>query len=133
MATSSSHSAQMDLLTERSARIGVERFVLDDSNPQAQRCMLSKLHTYEQAVAAGVPTPRFWTVATRDDVIRLRDELAFPVLAKPLYSHRACGRALQQCGPGLEPHVLLEFHVPPGRWRSVWGCPGRYQQVLWEL
>src|SRR5262245_1121307 len=38
------------------------RFLLDDSNPDAQKCMLDKLRTYEVALAAGVPTPRFWVL-----------------------------------------------------------------------
>src|SRR5438105_11062910 len=35
-----------------------EKFTLDVSNPEAQRCMLDKLCTYRAAQAAGVPTPR---------------------------------------------------------------------------
>jgi predicted ATP-grasp superfamily ATP-dependent carboligase len=45
-----------------------ERFVLDDSNPEAQRCMLDKLQTYQAARAASVLTPRFWTF--REQVCR---------------------------------------------------------------
>lgn len=64
-----------------------EKFTLDESNPDAQRCMLNKLCTYRVAVAAGVPTPRFWTATTRDQVLALRDELVYPLLVKPLFSH----------------------------------------------
>ena len=63
------------------------RFRLDISNPSAQRCMLDKLCTYRAAVAAGVPTPRFWAVASADDVAALRDELVYPLIVKPLRSH----------------------------------------------
>ena len=41
-----------------------ERFLLDDSNPDAQLCMLDKLCTYEAALAAGVRTPRFWSLTS---------------------------------------------------------------------
>jgi predicted ATP-grasp superfamily ATP-dependent carboligase len=63
------------------------RFVLDECNPEAQRCMLNKLCTYRQAVRAGVPTPRFWVARTREEVARLKDELVYPLLVKPELSH----------------------------------------------
>lgn len=65
-----------------------EKFVLDISNPAAQLCMLNKLGTYRAAQAAGVPTPRFWVADTRDEIERLEGELVFPLLLKPLSSHR---------------------------------------------
>src|SRR5437588_675536 len=60
------------------------KYRLDDSNPWAQRCMLNKLCTYEQAVAAGVPTPRFWRAASLEDIERVRDQLSYPLIVKPL-------------------------------------------------
>jgi D-aspartate ligase len=63
------------------------RFLLDDCNPSAQRCMLDKLRTYRAATAAGVPTPRFWAAPTRQEVLRLRDRLPYPLLVKPHFSH----------------------------------------------
>ncbi|HYK95016.1 MAG TPA: hypothetical protein VE011_03990 [Candidatus Dormibacteraeota bacterium] len=63
------------------------RFRLDDSNPSAQLCMLDKLCTYQAAVAAGVPTPRFWAVASTDDVEAVSGELVFPLIVKPRRSH----------------------------------------------
>lgn len=63
------------------------RFRLDASNREAQLLMLDKLTTYELARDAGVPTPRFWTVADRSDVVRLRGELVYPLLVKPRLSH----------------------------------------------
>ncbi|MEJ2887378.1 carboxylate--amine ligase [Actinomycetospora aeridis] len=64
-----------------------ERFVLDACEPTAQAAMLDKLATYEAARAAGVPTPRFWRVDTPDDLERVRDELVYPLIVKPLFSH----------------------------------------------
>jgi predicted ATP-grasp superfamily ATP-dependent carboligase len=64
------------------------KFILDESNPDAQRCMLNKLCTYQQAVAAGVPTPRFWVAATPQEILALQGELVFPLLVKPHFSHR---------------------------------------------
>lgn len=65
-----------------------DKFLLDESNPDAQQRMLNKLATYRAAVAAGVPTPRFWAVSTADEVRALRGELVFPLLVKPQISHR---------------------------------------------
>jgi D-aspartate ligase len=64
-----------------------ERFVLDESNPVAQRMMLNKLVTYQQAVAAGVPTPKFWLADSPEQLANLRDKLVFPLIVKPRHSH----------------------------------------------
>lgn len=63
------------------------RFLLDLSNPSAQRRMLDKAATYEAARDAGVATPRFWQVRTVAEVDALRDALCYPVLVKPKLSH----------------------------------------------
>lgn len=65
----------------------LKKYLLDDSNPQAQACMLDKLATYRAAAEAGVPTPRFWVATTCAEVLRLRDEFVYPLLVKPLLSH----------------------------------------------
>lgn len=64
----------------------LERFLLDDSNPEAQLCMLDKLCTYEAAVTAGVPTPRFWPVGPTSDLEAMRSELLYPLIVKPRQS-----------------------------------------------
>jgi predicted ATP-grasp superfamily ATP-dependent carboligase len=64
------------------------RFVLDSCAPEAQWCFLSKLCTYEAARAAGVPTPLFWRADTPADIAAHRDEYVYPLLLKPLFSHR---------------------------------------------
>jgi predicted ATP-grasp superfamily ATP-dependent carboligase len=66
----------------------VDRYVLDLAVPAAQWCFLNKLQTYEAARDAGLSTPLFWRVATADDVHRQRDEYVYPLLVKPLFSHR---------------------------------------------
>jgi predicted ATP-grasp superfamily ATP-dependent carboligase len=65
----------------------LERFTLDESNPTAQMEMLDKVTTYQNAVAAGVPTPKFWVVESRQQVLDLRDQLVFPLIVKPRLSH----------------------------------------------
>ena len=65
------------------------KFRLDLSDPAAQLTMLNKLSTYRQAVAAGVPTPKFWVAPAPAQVEALRDELVFPLIVKPLLAHKA--------------------------------------------
>jgi D-aspartate ligase len=63
------------------------KFLLDDSNRAAQLGMLNKCETYHAARAAGVPTPRFWTAETREQLMALRDSLVFPLLIKPHFTY----------------------------------------------
>ncbi|GEL16913.1 ATP-grasp domain-containing protein [Pseudonocardia asaccharolytica] len=79
-----------------------DRFRLDISDVAAQLAMLDKLSTYELAVEAGVPTPRFWRCDGPDDVERYRDELVFPLIVKPLLSHQ-----YQAAFPGLSKFRLV--------------------------
>jgi predicted ATP-grasp superfamily ATP-dependent carboligase len=65
------------------------RYRLDESDPDAQLAMLDKLGTYRSALAAGVPTPRFWIAETRAQLESLRGELVFPLIVKPRLAHRA--------------------------------------------
>ena len=64
-----------------------QKYTLDDSNVDAQLCMLNKLATYRAAVAAGVRTPRFWVAQRREQIVALKDELRYPIIVKPLLSH----------------------------------------------
>lgn len=64
------------------------RYVLDISDPVAQRCLLDKLQTYEKAVEAGVPAPRFWRAANLQEVQAHEDEYVYPLLVKPTLSHK---------------------------------------------
>lgn len=65
-----------------------EKFRLDLSNRQAQLCMLNKLCTYQAAQRAGVPTPKFWITDNREQTEQLKDQLIFPLIVKPVLSHR---------------------------------------------
>jgi predicted ATP-grasp superfamily ATP-dependent carboligase len=64
-----------------------QRFRLDLSYVTAQLAMLDKCTTYKIAKDAGVPTPRFWIVEGREQVMAVRDELVFPLIVKPRLSH----------------------------------------------
>lgn len=65
-----------------------EKYILDIAEPSAQWCFLNKLSTYEAAREAGVPTPLFWRADTPDDIHAHRDEYVYPLMVKPLFSHR---------------------------------------------
>jgi predicted ATP-grasp superfamily ATP-dependent carboligase len=69
-----------------------EKYRLDLCNPEAQLCMLDKLATYQAAVAAGVPTPRFWVANSREQILGYRSQLVYPLIVKPLLSHVYRGR-----------------------------------------
>ena len=64
------------------------KFVLDSSDPVAQRRMLDKLATYRAAAEAGVPTPRFWPAGSLEEVRAHESEYVYPLMLKPLYSHQ---------------------------------------------
>ncbi len=76
----------LELLIEHHAKLK-RKFRLDLFVPEAQASMLNKLETYQAATRVGVPTPKFWLVDSKSAVMRLRNELVFPLLVKPLYSH----------------------------------------------
>jgi len=65
-----------------------ERYILDDSVPDLQHAMLDKKRTLELARSVGVPTPRFWPIDKAEDVEKIRDNVMFPVMVKPIHSFR---------------------------------------------
>jgi D-aspartate ligase len=65
-----------------------KKFVLDIMNKEAQLCMLNKLGTYEAARSAGIPAPRFWKIGNGERVGDSIKEASFPLMIKPVYSHR---------------------------------------------
>ena len=76
----------LELIMQHRDELG-KKFLLDESNPVAQRAMLNKLTTYQAATAAGVPTPRYWVASGREEIDRLREELVYPLIVKPQLSH----------------------------------------------
>jgi predicted ATP-grasp superfamily ATP-dependent carboligase len=76
----------IEMIASSRARLA-EKYVLDDSNPPAQLRMLNKLSTYQAAVEAGVPTPKFWIVDSADQLKSIRHELVYPLVVKPRLSH----------------------------------------------
>lgn len=60
------------------------RYRVEDYLPDLRRIFLDKLATLVLAHEVGVPTPKAWPIRSREEVYRLRDELTFPVMVKPL-------------------------------------------------
>jgi D-aspartate ligase len=79
--------AGIEILIEHRAELAA-KFVLDISDPGAQRILLDKLSTYRAARDAGVPTPLFWSADSVAQVEAQQGDYVYPLLVKPLYSHR---------------------------------------------
>lgn len=73
------------------------RYRLTDETTDLQSSLLDKRRTLELAQAAGVATPKFWSVDNNTDLQLLRSQIQFPVIVKPILSHvfiSAFGRKL---------------------------------------
>lgn len=64
-----------------------EKYILEEGDDALRQSMLDKLSTYEKSVEAGVPTPKYWRIWSVADLDRIKDELIFPLIIKPLISH----------------------------------------------
>lgn len=62
------------------------RYRIEPASPRQRRALLDKQETLEMARQAGVGTPRFWKIAGTDDLAAIGDQIAFPVMVKPLNS-----------------------------------------------
>jgi D-aspartate ligase len=81
----------LELLIEHREALA-ERYLLDEAYPSANATLLNKLATYQAAVEAGVPTPRFWIAESSNDLASVKDSLVYPLIVKPLLSHVFEGR-----------------------------------------
>jgi D-aspartate ligase len=63
------------------------RYILVLPEGPALKACLDKSETYRSAQAAGVPAPRCWTVASRDDLLGIIPGLRFPCVLKPVSAH----------------------------------------------
>ena len=62
-------------------------YLLEEFIAEQRRVMLDKQATLERARDVDVPTPAFWKIENDEDVLKIRDELRFPVMVKPLNSY----------------------------------------------
>jgi D-aspartate ligase len=66
----------------------LKKFILDISKKEVQLCLLNKLCTYEKALEAGVPIPKFWRVERLEQILMHEKEYVYPLILKPIYSHK---------------------------------------------
>jgi len=64
------------------------RYVLDDHVASQQISMLDKSETIRLAAQVGIPTPKQWPVQKASDVDAILPSLDFPVLLRPIHSHK---------------------------------------------
>ena len=63
-------------------------YILGEFDPVMQLALLDKQRTLEMAREAGVGAPNFWTVTRETDLETIRADVMFPVMVKPIHSHR---------------------------------------------
>jgi len=65
-----------------------KHYLLGAGNAKLQNALLDKRETLQLARKAGVSTPQFWNATCEDELLLIRDEVQFPVMVKPIISHR---------------------------------------------
>jgi len=63
-------------------------YLLGDGNAVLQNALLDKRETLELARRAGVYAPQFWNATSEEDLLAMRATIQFPVMVKPVISHR---------------------------------------------
>ena len=73
------------------------RYTLDDTDAQLQAAFLDKMRTLQMAESIGIGAPRHWKIEGEDGLAEMRGQVMFPVMVKPIQSHkftRVFGRKL---------------------------------------
>lgn len=65
-----------------------QRYILPEIEPHLIHAMLDKQQSLEMARKIGVPTPDSWMIEKIEDVAALKGSLTFPVMVKPIHSHK---------------------------------------------
>ena len=63
-------------------------YLLGAGTAGLQNALLDKRETLELARKAGVATPQFWNATCEEELLLIRDEVQFPVMVKPIISHK---------------------------------------------
>ena len=64
-----------------------KRYMLEGQNKVLRSSMLNKQKTLELARSLGIPIPNFWEINTLENIVEVQNQVMFPALIKPLYSH----------------------------------------------
>ncbi|MDH5649972.1 MAG: ATP-grasp domain-containing protein, partial [Gammaproteobacteria bacterium] len=62
-------------------------YILDHFKPELMLKMLDKQETLRLAKSLDIPVPNFWNIDTIEDVHKVKDEILYPVIIKPINSH----------------------------------------------
>jgi len=79
----------IEFMAQRRDRLA-RRYLVGDHVPSQQQALLDKQETLRLARACGVPAPLEWQIGCVEDVDALEGRVDFPVLIKPIHSHRFC-------------------------------------------
>lgn len=63
-------------------------FTITEARDEITLAMLDKAETYALAQKFGIPSPLIWHVDSLDDVYKILDQVPYPCLLKPRYSHK---------------------------------------------
>ncbi len=63
-------------------------YLLGEGDAGLQNALLDKRKTLELARKAGVASPQFWNANSEQDLEAIREVIQFPVMVKPIISHR---------------------------------------------
>lgn len=63
------------------------RYRLEENDPELRFRLLDKKYTLARAREAGLSAPSYWDVDKNTDVDAILEQVRFPVLIKPIYSH----------------------------------------------
>lgn len=64
------------------------RYILDDMDPDLYEALLDKVKTLELARVANMATPKNWITRETSDLHKVAESVQFPVIIKPVHTHR---------------------------------------------
>jgi predicted ATP-grasp superfamily ATP-dependent carboligase len=64
-----------------------EKYLVDDHVPEIHLAMLDKQKTLELGAKAGCDTPAYHNIDAIEDVEKIKDEVLYPIMLKPIHSH----------------------------------------------
>ena len=79
-------------------------YILDEYQPALLESMLDKQQTLEYAKSVGCSIPQYWNVKTIKDIQDNEENVLFPVMIKPIHSHK-----FQRTYPGKKYFLLNDF------------------------
>jgi len=76
----------VEFVTENESELQ-KNYILEYQDRTLRADMLNKQKTLELARSVGIPTPNFWEINIFENIEEVQNQVLFPALVKPLYSH----------------------------------------------